>query len=59
MQSYNPHHQGCTFSRLLNGREARKQEKCRQPRFLVIDALLHSLAALAASPCAVAFYSHL
>ena len=27
MQSYNPAIPGCTFSRLLNGREARKQEK--------------------------------
>ena len=30
MQSYRPAIPGCTFSRLLNGRKARKHEKCWQ-----------------------------
>ena len=30
MQSYNPAIPGCTFSKLLSGRQARKQEKCWQ-----------------------------
>ena len=55
MQSYNPAILGYTFSRLLNGHLAYKQEKCWQTT-LVIDALLHSLAALAATSSAVAFY---
>ena len=28
MQRYNPAIPGCTFSKLLSGRQARKQEKC-------------------------------
>ena len=33
MESYNPAIPGCTFSRLLNGRQARKQEMCWQTTF--------------------------
>ena len=39
MQSYNPAIRGCTFLRLLNGRYARKQQKCGKPRVLAINAL--------------------
>ena len=46
MQPYNPAIPGYTFSRLLNGRQVRKQENAGKPRFLVINALLHSLLLL-------------
>ena len=49
MQSYNPAFPGCTFSRLLNGRLARKQENAGKPRVLAINVLLHSLVVLAAT----------
>ena len=39
MQSYNPAIPGCTFSRLLNGRYARKQQNAEKPRVLAINAL--------------------
>ena len=37
MQSYNPAILGCTFSRLLNGRRVRKQEKCWQTLLLLLQ----------------------
>ena len=54
-----PRHHGCTFSRLLNGRYARKQENAGKPRVFAINVLLHSRAALAATFSAVAFYCYL
>ena len=59
MQSYNPAIPGCTFSRLLNGRYARKQENAGKQRVLAINALQHSLAAFATTFSAVAFYCYL
>ena len=56
MQSYNPAISGYTFwmvAKYVNQKNAGK------PRFFVINALLHSLAALAASFSAVAFYRYL
>ena len=52
MQSYNPAILGCTFSRL-------SKKNAGKPRVLVINALLHSLAAFAATLSAVAFYCYL
>ena len=40
MQSYNPAIPGCTFSRLLNGRQARKQEKWWQTTYTSLLLLL-------------------
>ena len=58
MKSYNPAILGCTFSTFLNGRQARKQEKCWQTT--CFSALLRSsVAALAATFSAVAFYCYL
>ena len=60
MQSYNHAIPRCTFSRLLNGRYKHVNKKNDgKPRVLAINALLHSLAALAATFSAVAFYCFL
>ena len=57
MQSYNLAIPGCTFSRLLNGRQAPINKKnAGKPLSLAINALLHSLVALAATLSVMAFY---
>ena len=58
MPSSNPANPGCTFSRLLNGRYISHVKKKNAGKLLVlaINALLNSLAALAANFSAVAFY---
>ena len=56
MQSYNPAIPGCTFSRLLNGLLHVNKKNAGKPRVLTINALLHSLVALAATFSAMAFY---
>ena len=59
MQSYNPAIRGALSQDYWMVAKHVNKKNAGKPRFLVIDALLHSLAALAASSCAVAFYSHL
>ena len=58
MQSYNPAIPGCTFTRLLDGPEHVNKKNAGKPRVLAINALLHSLGALAATFSAVAFYCY-
>ena len=57
MQSYNHAIPGCTFSSLLNmvAKHVNKKNDGK-PRVLAIYALLHSLAALAATFSVMAFY---
>ena len=57
MPPSNPANPGCTFSRLLNGRYISHVKKKNAGKLLVltINALLNSLAALAATFSAVAF----
>ena len=60
MQCYNPAIPGCTFSRLLNGPAKHLNKKnVSKARVLSINALQHSLAALAATFRAVALYCYL
>ena len=61
MPSSNPANPGCTFSRLLNGRYISHAKKKNAGKLLVlaINSLLNSLAALAATLSAVAFYCYL
>ena len=61
LPSSNPANPGCTFSRLLNGRYISHVKKKNAGKLLVlaINPLLKSLAALAASFSAVAFYYYL
>ena len=61
MQSYNPAILGCTFSRLDYRMVAKhvKKKNAGKPRVLAINVLQHSLAALAATFRAVAFYCYL
>ena len=59
MQTYNPVIPGCTFSRLLNGTKHVNRKNAGKQRVLEISALLHSLAALAVTFSAVAFYCYL
>ena len=61
MPSSNPANPGCTFSRLLNGRYISHVKKKNASKLLVlaINSLLNSLAALAATFSAVAFYCYL
>ena len=58
---FQPANPGCTFSRLLNGRYISHVKKKNAGKLLVlaINALLNSLAALAATFSAVAFYYYL
>ena len=56
MQSYNPAIPGCTFSKLLSGRQALKQENVGKPCVLANNALPHSLVSLALTFSAVVFY---
>ena len=56
MQSYNPAIPGYAFWMVA---EHVNQKNAGKPRFFVINALLHSLAALAESFRAVAFYCYL
>ena len=59
MQYYNPSIPGCTFSRLLNGHQARNRKNAGIPRVLAINALVKSLPALAATFSAVPLYCYL
>ena len=61
MPSSNPANPGCTFSRLLNGRYISHVNKKNAGKLLVlaINSLLNSLAALAPTFNAVAFYCYL
>ena len=57
----NPANPGCTFSKLLNGRYIShvKNKNAGKLLVLAINTLLNSLAALAATFSAVAFYCYL
>ena len=59
MQSNNPAIPAYTFSRLLKIVAKHVNNKnAGKPRFLVINAILHSLAALAATFSTVVFYCY-
>ena len=58
MQSYKPHHPGVHFVKIIDAKHVNKK-KADKPPVLAINALLHSLAALAATFSAVAFYCYL
>ena len=61
MQSYNPAIPGCTFSRLYSmvAKHVNKEKSRQKTSVLAINALLHSLATLTATFCAVVFYRYL
>ena len=59
MQSNNPAISGCTFSRYWMVAKHVNKKNAAKPRVLAINALLHSLGAVAATFSFVAFYCYL